>query len=111
MTGKEWTIIRGVIGSGTNATVAVPSGTQGGGIIGVASKSGEIPFRTNFKDTALENILAIPVVTNSAAPGAVLQAPPDLGGETAKYSQWQFIAEPPQKNDHSKIYRAYHESW
>ena len=113
MTGKEWTIIRGIV---------APS--VGSGIIGVASKSDETPFRTDFKDTALENMGSISAVTTSvaagtipqtiatdAAPGETATVPPGLGGKMTKYSQWQFIAEDPIKNDHSKIYRAYHEGW
>jgi type II secretory pathway pseudopilin PulG len=122
MTGKEWTVIRGTIGP--NGNTPAPSGTQGGGIIGVASKSDETPFRTDFKDTALENMGSIGVVTAPSAAGAFpsaipvattqggsITAPPGLGGKMTKYSQWQFIAEDPLKNDHSKIYRAYHEGW
>ncbi len=122
MTGREWTIIRGTIGA--NGAVPVPSGTQGGGIIGVASKSDETPFRTDFKDTALENMGTVPVVPLPTAAGSVppvstapipvggITPPPlGVGGKVTKYSQWQFIAEPPLKNDHSKIYRAYHEGW
>lgn len=115
MTGKEWTIIRGTVGK--NGPVPAPPGTQGAGIIGVASKSDETPFRTDFKDTALENMGSIGVVTAPVAAGAVpdfdtdetTAMPPGLGSEMTKYSQWQFIADP--QNDHSKIYRAYHEGW
>lgn len=127
MTGKEWTIIRGSKGADGNYTPAA-AGTQVGGIIGVASKSEETPFRTNFKDTALENIGSLGVVNTPAVAGAVPGAiplvstpspfstgtpasPPELGGKIKKYSQWQFIAESPTKNDHTKIYRAYHEGW
>jgi hypothetical protein len=122
MTGKEWTIIRG--SKGPNGFVPAPPGTQGAGIIGVASKSDETPFRTDFKDTALENMGSTGVVPTSASAGAAPQAivpdtaqggtttlPPGLGGEMTKYSQWKFIAELPAINDHSKIYRAYHEGW
>jgi len=126
MTGKEWTIIRGVIGTGTNASVVAPSGTQGGGIIGVASKSDETPFRTDFKDTALESLGMVPAApvpaTAGAAPlvnavpastsaGGVSPLPAGVGDKPTKYSEWQFIAESPQKNDHTKIHRAYHEGW
>jgi type II secretory pathway pseudopilin PulG len=126
MTGKEWTIIRGVIGLGTNAAIVAPPGTQGGGIIGVASKSDETPFRTDFKDTALESLGTVPAafvpVNAGAAPpvnavpastsvGGVSPLPAGVGGKPAKYSEWQFIAESPQKNDHTKIHRAYHEGW
>jgi type II secretory pathway pseudopilin PulG len=123
MTGKEWTIIRGTKGADGNFVAS--AGTQGGGIIGVASKSDEIPIRTDFKDTALENIASLIAIPTSAVAGSVSQAPiattspggavtPDAtekGGKITKYSQWQFIAESPQKNDHAKIYRAYHEGW
>jgi type II secretory pathway pseudopilin PulG len=105
MTGKEWTIIRGTV-TATNSSTSV-----GGviGIIGVASKSDETPFRTDFKDTALENL---GVVTVEVKPKDVFDMgtpPPDSGGKTAKYSQWEFRAE--GTNDHTKIYRAYHEGW
>lgn len=121
MTGKEWTIIRGTI---VNGVATVTTAAQGGGIIGVASKSDETPFRTDFKDTALENMGLVAVTTApsaagsvpsaipvAAAPGGMTTAPPGVGGKMTKYSQWQFIAEEPLKNDHSKISRAYHEGW
>ncbi len=111
MTGKEWTVIRG--NKDQNGAVTV---TQSGGIIGVASKSDETPFRTDFKDTALENLGTVPV---TAAPGGMVSAvslsgattalPPGLGGAMTKYSEWQFIYD--SKNDHTKIHRAYHEGW
>lgn len=120
MTGKEWTIIRGTMGTGEIA--AASTNAQNAGIIGVASKSEEKPFRTDFKDTALENMGAAgtaattdaPSVSGTVAPvsGPGTATPPTgLGGKMTKYSEWKFIAEPPNKNDHSKIYRAYHERW
>jgi type II secretory pathway pseudopilin PulG len=116
MTGKEWTIIRGIV-------TAAPGGPGGAitGIIGVASKSDEVPFRTDFKDTALENMGVTVVGTTIGAVGTVPQVTtgtdmngpasksPALGGDMTKYSEWKFIAE--LQNDHSKIYRAYHEGW
>jgi type II secretory pathway pseudopilin PulG len=126
MTGKEWTIIRGNPGTAaTAATGQVPTtstSTQGASIIGVASKSDEVPFRTDFKDTALENMgvtvvgtttgtagtVSTVIVTGTGLGGAVTP-PAGLGGKMTKYSEWKFIAE--TQNDHSKIYRAYHESW
>ena len=121
MTGKEWTIIKGSV---VNGIATATTATQGGSIIGVASKSDETPFRMDFKDTALENMGSIgavttPVVagtipqtiTTAAPPSGMTNIPPGLGGKMTKYSQWQFIAEDPMKNDHSKIYRAYHEGW
>ncbi len=110
MTGKEWTIFRGNVARDGNVTP-----NPSGGIVGIASKSDETPFRTDFKDTALENMGAIvtpdpqklrPVFSNVTA-----TKPPGVGDKITKYSQWQFIAESPTKNDHKKIYRAYHESW
>ncbi len=127
ITGKKWTIIRGSIAKDGAVTVA-----QAGSIIGVASTSDETPFRTDFKDSALENMGTAPVVAATAGVGTVPQAavpavpsggaagttggaatPSTLGigGKMTKYSDWKFIAESPQKNDHSKIYRAYHEGW
>jgi len=133
MTGKEWTIIRGTIGNpGTPGNPVVSQGptistsTQGAGIIGVASKSDEEPLKTDFKDTALENmgvagvgnlpgtvgtvgtVPPVKAVTDLKGPSA---ASPGLGGKMTKYSEWKFIAELPAVNDHSKIYRAYHEGW
>jgi len=117
MTGKEWTIIRGTMGTGEIA--AATTSAQNAGIIGVASKSEAEPLRTDFKDTALENMGS---VGSAAIPGGVgainpvagfgtSTPPPGLGGKMTKYSEWKFIAESPQKNDHSKIYRTYHERW
>lgn len=119
MTGKEWTIIRGTMGAGESAAAA--SSAQNAGIIGVASKSDEESIRTkdSFKGTALENMGS----SVSAASSVTLpMGSPFIGGGTAtsnsgsenkmtKYSEWKFIAESPQKNDHSKIYKAYHEGW
>jgi len=117
MTGKEWNIIRGIV-------TATPGSPGGGisGIIGVASKSDEVPFRTDFKDTALENMGVTVVGTTTGAAGTVstvivtgtglggaVTPPAGLGGKMTKYSEWKFIAE--TQNDHSKIYRAYHEGW
>ena len=123
MTGKEWTIIRGTPATANAAAVLLPAGTLGGGIIGVASKSDDEPLKTDFKDTALENMgsTAIPIGGGTAgtlqtsvfptAPDKSGKLPGGVGGKMTKYSEWQFIAEPASKNDHSKIYRAYHESW
>jgi len=117
MTGKEWTIIRG---NKNNAGefAAVSAGIQGAGIIGVASKSEEEPLRTNFKGTALENMgPSVIATTTGTLPmvspfiGAGGATPPAPSSKMTKYSEWEFKAEPPQKNDHSKIYRAYHEGW
>jgi hypothetical protein len=120
MTGKEWTIIRGTAGNATTGQVAtISTSAQGAGIIGVASKSDEEPLKTDFKDTALENMGKTSIGTTPAVVGTVSPfvgagtpaATPGLGGKMTKYSEWKFIAEPPEKNDHSKIYRAYHERW
>ena len=108
MTGKEWTIIRGNI---VNGISAISTGNQGGSIIGVSSKSDETTFKTDFKDTALENIGSAGDVTATGTliAGATAPPAPGLENKITKYSQWQFIAD--LKNDHSKIYKAYHESW
>jgi type II secretory pathway pseudopilin PulG len=115
MTGKEWTIIRD--NAGVSGFAAASTGVQGGGIIGVASKSDEEPLKTDFKDTALEKMGTVGVgITPDAAAtvspvsefGTETQ-PVILGGKITKYSEWKFIAD--QKNDHTKIYRAYHEGW
>lgn len=113
LTGKEWTIIRDNTGAG--GFLAASTGIQGGGIIGVASKSEEEPFKKDFKDTALENMGTstvgtttgtVPTVSTGSMPGTTA---PSVLGKMTKYSEWKFIADP--KNDHSKIYRAYHEGW
>jgi hypothetical protein len=122
MTGKEWTIIRGTVGNATTGQVAtISSSTQGAGIIGVASKSDEEPLKTDFKDTALENMGKAGAVTTTDAVGTIPSVtfgsdlngpgatPPALGGKMKKYSDWKFIADP--KNDHKIIYKAYHERW
>jgi type II secretory pathway pseudopilin PulG len=124
MTGKEWTIIRGTAGNAAAGQVpTISTSTQGAGIIGVASKSDEEPLKTDFKDTALENMGTTVVGAIPGAAGTVplvtfgtdLNGPaatsPALGGKMTKYSDWKFIAETTEKNDHSKIYRAYHERW
>ena len=127
MTGKEWTIIRGIMGA--DGTFTPITGTQGG-IIGVASKSDDAPLKSDFTGTALENMASVVVPTPQPGTGIVPPAGispqgstdatslngttkqfPDLGGKMTKYSQWQFVAESPVKNDHTKIYRAYHEGW
>jgi type II secretory pathway pseudopilin PulG len=116
MTGKEWTILRDNVLAGQTT---ISTGTQGGPIIGVASKSDEEPLKTDFKDTALENMGSVGVGAITGAAGTVPQVttgtlssgaaapPPGLGGKMTKYSEWKFIRDP--ANDHSKIYRAYHE--
>lgn len=114
MTGKEWTIIRG------NVLNGVVSPNQAGGIVGVASKSEDQPFKSDFKDTALENMVSsgfgattnvADIIPKTGATGAPLRpsSPLGSGGKTGVYSEWKFIADP--KNDHTKIYRAYHEGW
>lgn len=116
ITGKEWTIIRGNVVNGQPVTVA--AGVQGAGIIGIASKSDEEPFKSDFKDTALENMgVPIPGPT-PGLPGTApiinttgTTTPPPVLGNMAKYSEWKFVCESPLVNDHKKIYRAYHEGW
>jgi hypothetical protein len=118
MTGKEWTIIRGTLSAGQ--PVAAAAGVQGAGIIGVASKSDEEPLKIDFKDTALENmgpsgpadIQLGKITTLDVKSGtSTTSPPPGATNKMTKYSQWEFKAESPAKNDHSKIYRAYHEGW
>jgi type II secretory pathway pseudopilin PulG len=122
MTGKEWTIIRGTTGNAATGQVpTISASTQGASIIGVASKSDEEPLKTDFKDTALENMGVTVAGTKTGAVGTVPQVTtvsdlngpastsPALGGKMTKYSEWKFIADP--ANDHTKIYRAYHEGW
>jgi type II secretory pathway pseudopilin PulG len=115
MTGKEWTIIRGNLNAGQ--PVAAGAGIQNAGIIGIASKSDDEPLKTDFKDTALENMATagtgpqpVNTVTAPLTPfGATTPQPAAFGGKMKKYSEWKFVYDP--GNDHSKIYRAYHERW
>lgn len=119
VTGKKWEIIRGNLGAGQ--PVAASSGVQNGPIIGVASTSEETPLKTDFKNTALENMGSVGTGTNMAAAGTVpavttgmgssgtVTPAPGLGGKMTKYSEWKFIYD--KNNDHKKIYRAYHEGW
>jgi Tfp pilus assembly protein PilE len=111
MTGKEWTLIRGTV---LNGVVTI---NQAGGIIGVASKSDEEPLRTNFKDTALENMGTVGLGTITDITGTINlekkieNAPttPEKSTKMTKYSEWKFIYD--AQNDHSKTYKAYHEGW
>jgi len=118
MTGKEWMLIKGTRGGDGNFTI----NPGAPGIIGVASRSDEEPMRTDFKGTALENMApstvgAVLGAVTTVAPFAgvgTTPAPPVSGGlvtKMTKYSEWEFKAESPQKNDHRKISRAYHEGW
>src|ERR1039457_6423992 len=134
MTLMEWTLIRGTLinnqcipagSTGSTGTIGSTgvTGNQGTAICGVASKSDDEPLKTDFKDTALENMGVTGVGITTGAAGTVPQAitgtdvngpastSPALGGKMTKYSDWKFIAETPEKNDHAKIYRAYHERW
>jgi type II secretory pathway pseudopilin PulG len=107
MTGKNWNIIKCDVSTATNAFCMQFKGTNT--IIGVASNSDETPFRTDFKDTALENLVAVKL-NNKSKNGFETETPlqnPD--SKMSTYREWQFIADP--KNDHTKIYRAYHEGW
>jgi type II secretory pathway pseudopilin PulG len=118
MTGKEWEVIKCDVSTTANPLCLKFPGSNI--IIGVASKSDEEPFKTDFKDTALENMGVAGVGTTPSAPGTVgtvspvvgagtPAATPGLGGKMKKYSEWKFIAD--TNNDHKKIYRAYHEGW
>jgi hypothetical protein len=119
MTGKEWNILKCDVSFATNEICMRFPGNNT--IIGVASKSDDEPLKTDFKDTALENMGAAGAGVSPGTPGAAptvigsgtgagtLPATPGLAAKMTKYSEWKFIADP--KNDHAKIYRAYHESW
>jgi type II secretory pathway pseudopilin PulG len=118
MTGKKWTIIKGTRDNNGNFTV----NPGAPGIIGVASRSDEEPMKTDFRETALENMgpsgvgAALGTITTVApfAGAGTTTTPPVPGGSATKmtkYSEWEFKAESPQKNDHKKLYRAYHERW
>ncbi|MDU0459783.1 MAG: hypothetical protein RW306_13740 [Geobacteraceae bacterium] len=104
ITGKEWTLIKGSVAADGTVTP-----NPGGGIIGVASKSDDAPIRTDFKDTALENMVVSGDKFKDPDPMKPATEPKDAGGKTTRYSDWKFVADP--KNDHAKIYRAYHEGW
>lgn len=105
MTGKEWTVIRGIA-----SPVPGSSAVAITGIIGVASKSDESPFRTDFKNTALEKMGSADAVTTQNSADPALPANPNEAIDLSnKYSQWKFIVDP--ANDHTKIHRAYHEGW
>ena len=119
MTGKKWTLIRGM--KGPNGDFAV---NPAGGIIGVASKSDEEPLKSDFKGTALENMApsgvgavlgtiqtVAPFGGAGTTPTSTTSTPPSASVKMTKYSEWEFKAESPTKNDHTKIYRAYHEGW
>lgn len=108
MTGKNWNIIKcDNINTTTNEICKKFPGINA--IIGVASNSDETPFRTDFKETALENlVVAISNNKQKNDPNAETLSP-NPESKVRTYSQWQFIADP--NNDHTKIYRAYHEGW
>lgn len=114
MTGKEWNIIKCDI-STTTIPICTGAGPGNNIIIGVASRSDDEPLKTYFKDTALETMGTTGAGISPGTPGALPvvagagTATPGLAAKMTKYSEWKFIADP--KNDHSKIHRAYHESW
>ena len=105
MTGKEWTLIRGNVNTAGKVITLNP----GGGIVGVASKSDETPIKTDFKDTALENMIVEGDKFKNPDLSMPLTPPKDPLEKKTKYSDWKFIYDP--ANDHKKIYRAYHEGW
>lgn len=89
-------------------------------IVGVMSSSEEQPFKVDFKDSALEsnpvqlapNVIAGGTVTPfSMPPSDSKNAAPekDSGNKISKYSEIRFEAD--EKNDHTKLYRAYRETW
>lgn len=121
MTGKNWELVKCDISTATNEICRQFVG--GNIIIGVVSTSDAKAFRTDFKDTALENMGGAP--PGAVTPGMGIQTL-NLGGPTpagsdpvtnpaggpgtnklTKYKEWKFVAD--RKNDHSKIHRAYHE--
>jgi hypothetical protein len=108
MTGKEWDIIKCDVSVTTHEICMKFPGNNT--IIGVASKSEDTPLKTkaSFKDTALENMGQISPLPKGIK-GLDEPPPPGPAGDMTKYSEWKFIAD--LKNDHSKIYRAYHEGW
>jgi hypothetical protein len=121
MTGKNWTLIKG--SKQADGSFIVNPGAAG--IIGVVSKSDDEPYKIDFKDTALENMApsrvgsalgtvttVTPISPVTPNPGvATTSTPQNSGAKMTKYSEWEFKAESPVKNDHKKIYRAYHERW
>jgi len=97
MTGKEWTLLRGIcVGSATSTptpglSTTTPSPAQStiqtGPITGVASTSEEEPLKTDFTD--------IPTLKN-------------LGG-MKKYSDWKFCADKANADIQWKTWDSYHE--
>lgn len=111
LTGKEWELIKCDISTTTNPyCMSSPNPNK---IIGIASKSEEEPLRTrkSFFDTALENMgNSSPLPQQDPSRRELVSLKPlSEGAEMKKYSEWKFIAD--KTNDHSKIYRAYHERW
>jgi type II secretory pathway pseudopilin PulG len=114
MTGKEWDVIKcDVSMTGYKICMDYPGNNT---IIGVASKSNDEPLKTDFKDTALENMGTVGIGAPSTTPpvikfGSTGAAPSATapGTKMTKYSEWKFIAD--LKNDHKLIYKAYHEGW
>lgn len=111
MTGKKWELIKCDISTATNEICRQFQGVNI--IIGVASTSEAKPFRTDFKDTALENISG-ELPGDQKDPFKKGPFDPDpvdfpVNKKPTKYREWKFVAD--KKNDHSKIYRAYHEGW
>lgn len=117
ITGKEWLYLReGVLNAGQTS---IATGTQGGKIVGVYSRSEEQPYRIDFRDMALENMGESVPVTPAGTTGATVTPPvltnpdgspaPAGGVKITKYSDIKFKAD--AKNDHAKIYRGYREGW
>ena len=124
MTGKEWDVIKcsDIRYATYELCMSKDIGAnRGNAIIGVVSKSDDTPLRSkdSFKNTALENMGSVGA-SSTPTPGTLQTGSPFIkteadtqpsggGDKLTKYSEWRFIAETPQKNDHTKIYRAYHE--
>jgi hypothetical protein len=114
LTGQNWEVIKCDTSVAGHPLCGKYPGTNT--IIGVRSKSEGKPYRMEFKDTALENIanpLAGSTTGVAGTPPPVIDTTgtnPTGGtelGKAKKYSEWKFVAD--MNNDHTKIYRAYHE--
>lgn len=97
LTGEEWVVIRGSI---TTTSTAQPAGQSFNGIIGVASKSREIPLKISFAEYSSLSRLGI----KKSDPGEE-----GFKERSVQYRDWQFVAD--IYNDHSKLYNSYREGW
>lgn len=97
LTGEDWVLIKGFTDPGSNGT---QSGQSFNGIIGVASKSTDIPLKTSFAN-----------YSSLSGLGDKKSDPAEEGFNTrpVQYRDWQFVRD--QNNDQSKLYNSYREGW